>query len=80
MSPRNACVGKIPHATFLVAEAAARSKKHAALTPYRCPYCRFWHVGNKDTPELQRKPAPEPPKPEGPRGTNLQRLEKEHAK
>jgi len=46
---RKACTGKIRHATFADAIAAARSLYRASgqyLTPYRCRFGQHYHIGH----------------------------------
>jgi hypothetical protein len=47
---RNACTGKQRHADRQRANDhayALRRKEHDyRLHSYKCPYCRFWHIGH----------------------------------
>lgn len=42
------CLGKFRYTSRADANKEVKRKaKIAALMPYRCPFCGFWHVGHK---------------------------------
>jgi hypothetical protein len=49
---RNMCDRKHRHATLSEARAhviAHRRRFGARLFPYRCAFCKFWHVGHRES-------------------------------
>ena len=43
---RNACVGKIRHASREHATIHARKLAASGVVPYACRYCNAWHIGH----------------------------------
>lgn len=53
MTPDQACHGKLPYETWAKAHTRRLKANHKAsrgsrVQIYRCPRCRFWHVGGTD--------------------------------
>ena len=49
-----ACAGKVPFRSRELALVAAGRKD--VRTPYRCPYCQAWHVGNDERSAHSKRP------------------------
>lgn len=51
------CDGKFQHASQQDAQRAIRRRgRTARCNPYRCKFCRCWHVGSSVIPRKQRWP------------------------
>jgi hypothetical protein len=44
----NSCLGKIKHEDIYGAIGHLKRLNKADLGPYKCRYCRFWHIGHKN--------------------------------
>ena len=40
------CLGKFKYPTFDLAQMVAGRKRDAKMTPYHCPHCHYYHIGN----------------------------------
>ena len=45
--PRSQCAGKKTYKTKGQAKLAARRRGNYRIEAYRCPHCRFYHLGRK---------------------------------
>lgn len=45
-SLQSQCLGKFKYPTFDLAQMVAGRKRDAKMTPYHCPHCHYYHIGN----------------------------------
>ncbi len=50
----NTCSGKVKHLTQTRAIIALKKIRNAGLSPYHCPFCGKWHIGN-DRNKIQER-------------------------
>lgn len=48
-NPLRQCLGKAQHVLRSDAIAEERATGSNDVATYRCPWCRFWHVGHQDS-------------------------------